>query len=89
MNRYLYYIFIFHFFSCYLQAQILINEILSSNLSYANDDYGDYDGGDYGDFGNFDYNEILDETDDILGDIDDTIEEIESSRRVILEINYN
>ena len=43
MNRYLYYVFIFYFFSCYLQAQVRINEILSSNLSYANDSYGDYD----------------------------------------------
>ena len=46
-------------------------------------------GNDYGNYGNFDYDDILEDTDDILGDIDDTMQDIESTRRVILEINYN
>ena len=42
------------------------------------DDYGDYGGGDdYSDYG------------DILGEIEDTMGDIESNRRVIIEINYN
>ena len=42
-----------------------------------------------GDFGNFDYDDILEDTDDILGDVHDIMDDIESKRRVILEINYN
>ena len=41
------------------------------------DDYGDYGGGDdYSDYG------------DILGEIEDTMGDIEQNRRVIIEINY-